>query len=218
MKPPILLLSRRYTLPLWFAVAGMLLNCHVMAQSVTKEYKYTKQTINKEKLEVFAGTDTLTIFPYQIAAHKKTRVAPVRYGVEDLKIVSVSEPNVLSIQKVDGSLLATILYEKGKLNDVVIGNNQFDWVNGKSKNDWQYTLQGKEVISCKLVKVDGKQTLQHTITDTSFPEMYLLEIASAQVALTRIKQQSNAPVFVGIAVGLALIRVAMTSDNSPDVQ
>jgi len=200
-------------------VTSLLTSCILIAQPLAKEYTYKKQVVSKKKVFELAGTDTLRFSAFETPPNQTTPVANVKYRNEELKVVFFKKKKLSLIQKANGSNAATILYNKKEFNDIVSADsNRYEWTKGKSKNDWKYSLNEREVMSCKLTKVKGKLVLQHTITDTSLSEIYLLEIASANFALARIHQRSSTPAIIGVAVGLALIRAATTPDNTPEIQ
>jgi hypothetical protein len=199
------------------AVVWMLINSHAVAQRITKEYTHKKQTINKKRTHVFAGTDTLLITAYETPAHGQTQVATVAYGGEEMKIVAVPEQQLRYIQKGDMRRAATILTQEGKANYVVIENDQYVCI-PKGKISWTYMLVGEEVMSGMLVKKEGKTVLQHVIKDAGFPDLYVFEIASAEVMLDKVRQKSSRTVLIcgSVLLGI-LIRVATFSVNTPDV-
>jgi hypothetical protein len=192
-------------------IIAIIFCCHisvmVSAQAITNEYIHQKQLINFEPFKVFSGPDTISLSEYKtISRHVYEKQVSCKSGHLTLRWEKDNDKAYL--QTATGEKKAIISFEHETYFDVMVDSNQYVW-ESKEVTSWKYTLNGKAVMSCKISKPNGKHILKITILDSNAPDIEMLKIVSAHLAVVQFQRQTQARINA-LMIPLALLRTALT--------
>ncbi len=205
------------TLPIFF----MLLAIMVYSQGMPEKFYYKKFTKSTKVYQTLSGPDSVRI----------EKTGKVKNRIITRKVVAAEKNYTYRFYKKykkaevssdDGQVLGSYKINGKAKYDITLPNGTiYDWKKGKTGKEWNYSVEGAEVMNCKIIKEEGKKYLQYTILDPNAADFSKALLLSKVFGIDLIQAKASAPaVYGGVIAGSVAIALlgTMQQDSTPQVE